>query len=162
MEKRSKDAPAKIRALRKALDLNQEQFAAALEVSKTAVSAWERGLYEPSPETYIRLGNLANCSEVLWFWEKAKIDRKVLLSVAGQLLRENDASPTHGQIASIPQLDVQTEVSPGTAARILHIPVEAVLRLLSSGKLEARRAGKFHWVSFSSVMDYVNKHGRPA
>lgn len=156
MVKRSDDAPAKIRALRTALGLNQQKFATALEVSKTAVSAWERGLYEPSPETYVRLGNLANSAEVLWFWEKAGIDKRIVLSVAGQLLRENDAPPTSGQIASVPELDVRTEVSPETASRILRVPIAAVLRLIP-GKIKARTAGGFYWVDYDSVIDHATR-----
>jgi transcriptional regulator with XRE-family HTH domain len=159
MVNRSNDAPTRIRALRAALGLNQDKFARALEVSKTAVSAWERGLYEPSPETYVRLGNLASCAEVLWFWEKAGIDRKIILAIAGQLLRENDASPTSEQVASVPQLAVQSECSPETAARILRITFGAVMRLVESGRIKTRRSGRTgpYWLSYDSVIDYANE-----
>ncbi|SRR6266446_764888 len=167
MTKRSDEAPAEIKALRDSLGLNQEQFAQALEVSKTAVSAWERGLYEPSPATYLKMGNLASRNDVLWFWERAGLDRKVILSAAGNLLRENDAPPTAEQIAYVPELGVPTEISISSAARILRISQDAVARLIASGKLVGRRAGSttHYWVSYDSVADLAREvvsHGETA
>ncbi len=135
MAKRSDEAPAEIKALRSSLGFNQKAFAQALEVSKAAVSAWERGLYEPSPETYIRMGKLANRNDVLWFLERAGLDRKLILSAAGNLLRENDT------------------------ARILRISPDAVLRFIASGKLIARRAGStaHYWISYDSIIDLARE-----
>ncbi len=160
MTKRSDEAPAEIKALRDSLGLNQEQFAQALEVSKTAVSAWERGLYEPSPATYLKMGNLASRNDVLWFWERAGLDRKVILSAAGNLLRGNDVPPTAEQIARVPELGVPVEITISTAARILRISQDAVVRLITSGKLIGRRAGStaHYWISYGSVIDELARN----
>ncbi|SRR6266478_2724797 len=159
MAKRSDEAPAEIKALRSSLGFNQKAFAQALEVSKAAVSAWERGLYEPSPETYIRMGKLANRNDVLWFLERAGLDRKLILSAAGNLLRENDVPPTAQQIACVPELGVPTEIPISSTARILRISPDAVLRFIASGKLIARRAGStaHYWISYDSIIDLARE-----
>jgi transcriptional regulator with XRE-family HTH domain len=46
---------AKIRRLRKAAGLTQEDLAQAIEVSRQAVSAWERGSKRPSQRRLKRL-----------------------------------------------------------------------------------------------------------
>jgi transcriptional regulator with XRE-family HTH domain len=65
---------SRIVALRKQLGLLQTQFAARLRVTQAAVSRWESGDSEPSPENYIRMANLADEVNCLWFWEQAGVD----------------------------------------------------------------------------------------
>ena len=63
-----------VRALRKSLDLKQVEFAARFFVTQAAVSHWESGTKEPSPENYIRMANMAAKPACLWFLEKAGVD----------------------------------------------------------------------------------------
>ena len=64
----------RVRALRKSLDLKQVEFAARFSVTQAAVSRWESGTKEPSPENYIRMANMAAKPACLWFLEKAGVD----------------------------------------------------------------------------------------
>ena len=74
------------------LGLLQTQFAERLRVTQAAVSRWESGDSEPSPENYIRMANLADDTNCLWFWEQAGVDvyRIKRLAVA----RESNESHT--------------------------------------------------------------------
>ena len=51
--------------------LSQEGFGGRVGVSAMAVSRWERGVSEPTGETYIRLGNLADAPLCWFFWKRA-------------------------------------------------------------------------------------------
>jgi DNA-binding XRE family transcriptional regulator len=66
----------RIAALRQYLGLLQTQFAELFEVTQAAVSQWESGSREPSVENYIRMGNLADEADCIWFWERAGVDMK--------------------------------------------------------------------------------------
>jgi transcriptional regulator with XRE-family HTH domain len=66
----------RIAALRKDLGLLQTQFAELLGVTQAAVSQWEIGYKKPSGASYIRMGNLANEADCLWFWERGGVDMK--------------------------------------------------------------------------------------
>ena len=50
----------KIEDMRQTRKLSQEGFGNRVGVSAMAVSRWERGVAEPTGETYILLGNLAD------------------------------------------------------------------------------------------------------
>lgn len=60
--------------LRHKLGLLQVQFADQLAVKQASVSRWESGSREPSVENYIRMGNLADEADCIWFWERAGVD----------------------------------------------------------------------------------------
>jgi len=62
--------------LRKKLGLLQVQFAERVDVKQASVSRWENGSGEPSVENYIRMGNLADDADCIWFWEQAGVDVK--------------------------------------------------------------------------------------
>ena len=64
----------RIVALRKQLGLLQTQFAERLRVTQAAVSRWESGASEPSAENYIRMANLADEMNYLWFLEHIGVD----------------------------------------------------------------------------------------
>jgi hypothetical protein len=68
------DWALRVRALRKSLDLKQVEFAVRFSVTQAAVSRWESGTKEPSPENYIRMANMAAKPACLWFLEKAGVD----------------------------------------------------------------------------------------
>jgi len=61
---------------RKKLGLLQVQLADRLGVKQASVSRWESGSREPSVENYIRMGNLADEGDCLWFWEQGGVDVK--------------------------------------------------------------------------------------
>lgn len=71
----NKPWPKKIRDLRAALGMKrQADLARALGVTQPTVSDWERGIYSPSPEFYLKLGNLAaerSLPEAKWFFEQS-------------------------------------------------------------------------------------------
>ena len=52
----------------------QTQFAERLQVTQSAISQWERGASEPSAENYIRMANLADEMNCLWFLEHIGVD----------------------------------------------------------------------------------------
>jgi|SRR5579859_170102 len=82
----------RIRKLR--AGVSQGDFAKAIGVEQPAVSAFERGKYEPSPEVYLRLGMLATAKDRKWFWAKAESAVEKLLPIAVEILRERGAPPT--------------------------------------------------------------------
>jgi len=64
----------KIRELRKRLDLSQSRFAIALGATVTTVSNWEREANAPSPDHYIKMGNMAPPELAGFFYRQAGID----------------------------------------------------------------------------------------
>ena len=56
------------------LGLTQAGLAERLGVSPATVSRWIQGKYEPTAEGYVALGNLANGSDGMYFWERAGVD----------------------------------------------------------------------------------------
>jgi len=72
------DWAIRVTTLRKDLGLLQTQFAELLSVTQAAVSQWETGYKRPSRENYIRMGNLANETDCMWFWERGGVDMKAV------------------------------------------------------------------------------------
>lgn len=62
---------SKIEGVRRNRKLSQAEFGGQLGVSAMTVSRWERGVAEPSGETYIRLGNIAGDPLCWFFWKRA-------------------------------------------------------------------------------------------
>ena len=56
------------------MGLTQAGLAERLGVSPATVSRWIQGKYEPTAEGYVALGNLAQRSEGVYFWERAGVD----------------------------------------------------------------------------------------
>lgn len=85
----------KIENMRQARNLSQEGFGSRVGVSAMAVSRWERGVAEPTGETYIRLGNLADAPLCWFFWKRAGLrlsDITRVLPEANRRLAENRIS----------------------------------------------------------------------
>ena len=61
----------KIEDIRRSRRLSQVDFGTQLGVSAMTVSRWERGIAEPTGETYIRLGNIAGDPLCWFFWKRA-------------------------------------------------------------------------------------------
>ncbi len=106
----SKDVTgAKIRSLRRRLGYsNQQGFAELLGVSQELVSAWERGRIAPPAKTLIRLGNIAPFPENLWFFERAGLDRRTLISTASNFL-EKQLSVDPGRDVVLPRMEWSAE-----------------------------------------------------
>jgi len=79
--KRSSEAAQRIRALRGKMKLNQLHFGRRVHSSAMSVSRWERGLLEPSAETYIQLGYLAGDPDCWDFWRHAGLRSEDLMRV---------------------------------------------------------------------------------
>jgi len=77
----------KIEGLRQARMQSQADFGRQLGVSAMAVSRWERGVAEPSGETYIRLGNLADNSLCWFFWKRAGLQLSDVMRVLPEAQR---------------------------------------------------------------------------
>jgi len=82
----------KIEGMRQTRKLSQEGFGNRVGVSAMAVSRWERGVAEPTGETYIRLGNLADAPLCWFFWKRAGLrlsDVTRVLPEANRRLADN-------------------------------------------------------------------------
>jgi transcriptional regulator with XRE-family HTH domain len=95
-------AAIKIASVRSALAMNQETFAKHLAVGQGVVSAWERGEYAPSAESYAKLTKLAaECglfSEARWFLEHVGIGRTELLAIVKESRDKRGAAYRQGLI----------------------------------------------------------------
>lgn len=67
--------PKRIENIRKSLDMSQSQFGQELQYSAMAISRWERGVQEPTAESYIKLGKLAGGNDRWFFWERAGLTK---------------------------------------------------------------------------------------
>src|ERR1700750_1598741 len=64
----------RIQRLLRDLRLTQASLAEQLGVSPATVSRWIQGRNEPTAQTYIALGNLAQRPDGMYFWERAGMD----------------------------------------------------------------------------------------
>jgi transcriptional regulator with XRE-family HTH domain len=136
----------RIEDMRHARSLSQEGFGSRLGVSAMAVSRWERGVTEPTGETYIRLGNLADAPLCWFFWKRAGLrlsDINRVLPDARQRFRENrifdvefvkagskkEPSLKKATLVVIPLLPVHagTPGAQGDASDLTDIQAESVL-----------------------------------
>src|SRR5438874_2058895 len=99
-----------IRALRG--KQSRAEFARRLRVGLTAVAGWERGLYSPSANKYLKLGNMTlDVGKAQWFWEQAGLDVKVLRVIADKLLSPS-IEPTKASDASLARVFRNAEAPP--------------------------------------------------
>ncbi len=114
----------RIRRLLAEQKLSQAGLAERLGVSPPTVSRWIKGWHEPTAESYIALGNLAQPPDGIYFWERAGLDsglldaglQRVLSSVrvslrdfklvAGRKLSGILAGKGNAAAVAIPQLNV--------------------------------------------------------
>ena len=121
-------------------------MAAGLGVSAMALSRWERGVAEPTGETYIRLGNLADAPLCWFFWKRAGLrlsDVTRVLPEANRRFAENRIfdveivkagskkkhSLAQADLVAIPLLPVHagTPGSQGDTSDLTDIAAESVL-----------------------------------
>jgi len=114
----------RIRRLLSEMKLSQAALAERLGVSPPTVSRWIKGWHEPTAESYIALGNLAQPPEGVYFWERAGLDSGLLDAsfqraisslrvnlrefkiVADKKLSAILAGKGHAAAVAIPQLNV--------------------------------------------------------
>ncbi len=84
--------------------LSQGDFAKSLGVEQPAVSAFERGAYEPTPEVYLRLGMLAAGKDRKWFWAKVDSAIERVPPIAAQILNQRSEPPAPSEIYRIPPM----------------------------------------------------------
>lgn len=78
MKENSHEWSDRIRRLLADLKLSQAGLAERLGVSPPTVSRWIKGRHEPTAESYIALGNLAQPPDGIYFWERAGLDSGLL------------------------------------------------------------------------------------
>jgi len=106
----------RIKALRTAADVGQEEFAARCGVTRIAALRWESGQAKPSSQAWLYMAKLAGKvapETALWFWEKAGFDREALVELfpeirklsreAEQRIRNMVAEP-RGELTRVPLL----------------------------------------------------------
>lgn len=123
----------------KHLGMNQQEFAKLLGASQAAVSAWERGEYEPPADIYAQMGNLSDRPSAFKFWSRARIDPRRLVSALGLLLKMHGVPATPDQVSQFPELESSAEVLLASAAKILRVEPEEVVKMFESGKIKGRR-----------------------
>ena len=148
------DSPKEIANLRSYLQATQAEFGKLLGVSHAAVSAWERGGKTPSAEIYVRLGNLAPYPMSIWFWHLAGLDPERILASFSHFIQEKKDEGAWPITPTASGAEVRIE----SAARVLGMSQEEVLRLIESGLIRARRFGPSgaHLVDYDSVIDHAN------
>ncbi|MBZ5509948.1 MAG: helix-turn-helix domain-containing protein [Acidobacteriia bacterium] len=122
--KAEKKAPGEmILALRQAMgkETTQEDFAEAFDVTQPVVSSWEKGRATPTPETYMRMGNLAARSAMreysMWFWEQAGQDIETVESVVEERLKARGLPAMPGEMIELPLLSID-EAERGPQAKL--------------------------------------------
>lgn len=84
-------------------DMSQAEFAKVLQVTQPMVSAWEAGKEGETPSlgAYVRLGNLAEYPDNVWFWQQAGLEESRMLSAAEKVLEERGAALIVGETLPI-------------------------------------------------------------
>lgn len=90
-----------IKKFRKALGMNQVEFAKHVGFPQSRISELERGK-APSVEMLLRLGTIAAYPDRLWFWGRAGIDKELMLSVFAEFSRDIGQKPPVGKVIAVP------------------------------------------------------------
>ena len=135
----------RIQRLLRNLKMTQSGLADRLGVSPATVSRWIQGKHEPTAQTYVALGNLAQPAEAVYFWERAGMDisglpdagmRRVLGSLRARLqdfkivAAAKQSKPLAGSAVAIPVLNVTAfgdRVAPRENVVLSQAEVEDVL-----------------------------------
>jgi len=113
----------RIQTLRKEFNMNQDELAAALKVSKDTISSWERGIRCPTGE---RLSNLARFFYVTEDYLNCKSDNRLI---------DNKIVRDIPQIDLAPVCDALTEID-GMLKRASKSVLKEVYSLLKSLEYE--------------------------
>jgi transcriptional regulator with XRE-family HTH domain len=93
----------RVRNLRVALKLNQEEFAAKMGVGRIAALYWESGRSQPSAEVYARMAKVArevDLESAIWFWQQIGIDRDALNDLLPEFKKSYDEAERRVRVAS--------------------------------------------------------------
>jgi transcriptional regulator with XRE-family HTH domain len=132
------------------LGLTQAGLAERLGVSPATVSRWIQGKYEPTAEGYVALGNLAQRSDGIYFWERAGVDTSAFPEASFRraqssmrvdlhdftLIASRKLSkllPAKGNVVAIPLLNVCAygdAVPPSENVSLSEVKVEEIVRRL--------------------------------
>ncbi len=88
-----------LRLAREHLSLSQEEFAEKINIPKTAISKYERGIVKPAADILTKISETYN------------INLNWLLLGTGNMLKTSEPSPTHGNYIEIPL--VQGKIAAG-------------------------------------------------
>jgi SOS-response transcriptional repressor LexA len=72
----------RISTARKKACMNQTEFAAALGVTQSNVSKWERGEYRPAPDALVKIAGIAQGTDKFFFWEEAGLPSEYFTGTA--------------------------------------------------------------------------------
>lgn len=100
---RQTDVSRRVRNLRIALKLNQEEFAAKMGVGRIAALYWESGRSQPSAEAYVRMAKVAgevDLESAVWFWRQIGVDRDALKGLLPEFKKSFDEAEQRVRIAS--------------------------------------------------------------
>jgi transcriptional regulator with XRE-family HTH domain len=93
----------RVRTLRGALNLNQEEFAAKMGVGRVAALYWESGRSQPSAEAFVRMAKAARAIDLesaVWFWQQVGVDQEALKELLPELKRTFDEAEHRVRVAS--------------------------------------------------------------
>ncbi len=101
MEKKTKIGE-RIESLRRTRKMSQTDLADYLGASQPAVSAWEADDRQPPTDVLVKLGNLADYPDCMWFWQRAGMKEQPMLSAADRILADRRAPPSESEIFRVP------------------------------------------------------------
>jgi transcriptional regulator with XRE-family HTH domain len=104
---------------------DQKEFAEILGLSQTTISTWILGKAKPSPESWLKLGNVAPEDEAQWFWEKGKDALDKLVLSAERYLVERRRPAREDELVRVRRLRTGTEGADAKTGEML-IPAECV------------------------------------
>ena len=93
----------RVRNLRVALKLTQEEFAAKMGVGRIAALYWESGRSQPSAEVYVRMAKAAmevDQESAFWFWQQIGVDRDALKDLLPEFKKSFDEAEQRVRVAS--------------------------------------------------------------
>lgn len=100
MEKNDKPRWAKrMVEARNKLAMNQMEFASALETSQQNVSKWERGIYRPAPDVFVKLAGLVDGVDKFFWWEEAGLPKEYFFGTAEETMPSELVRATETVIA---------------------------------------------------------------
>jgi transcriptional regulator with XRE-family HTH domain len=165
--------PERIKILRVKQGMNQTELGNYLGVGQTAVSKWETGENPPPAEALVKMGNMEDYPDCLFFYEKAGMDlRRVsqvgkALDVCLDFIKWVDSrtyDQLHGRILGMDreeQLSTVLESMAGlgglspVTSRFLDEAVPAVLQLVEEIDPGAARELRQHVGGYGSAYDQI-------
>src|SRR5437899_3973482 len=90
----------RVSSLRRHHGFSQMELGRRLRCSAMTVSRWERGMLEPSAESYIQLGNLSCEPDCWYFWGRAGLQSSDLMRVLP------DTQSQRVRTTAFPNLDI--------------------------------------------------------